>query len=99
LTEEKSHRKSVVGTPAWMAPELVLKKNYDATVDVWSTGIIAIELAEGEPPHLRMPPVKAMLMISSKDPPRLDNKKWSPEFCNFIEKCLAKEIENRSSCE
>jgi serine/threonine protein kinase len=54
LTQEKARRKSVVGTPAWMAPELILKTNYNDGVDVWSTGIIAIELAEGEPPHLRM---------------------------------------------
>ena len=43
-----------MGTPAWMAPELILKKDYDESVDVWSIGIIALELAEGEPPHLRM---------------------------------------------
>jgi serine/threonine protein kinase len=48
-----------------MAPELILKKNYDAKVDVWSVGIIAIELAEGEPPYLRLPPLKSMYMISS----------------------------------
>ena len=61
-----------LGTPAWMAPELILKKEYNEKVDVWSTGIIAIELALGEPPHLRIPPVKAMYTISSKPPPRLD---------------------------
>jgi serine/threonine protein kinase len=55
-----------------MAPELILKKEYNEKVDVWSTGIIAIELALGEPPHLRIPPVKAMYTISSKPPPRLD---------------------------
>lgn len=71
-----------------MAPELILKKDYDASVDVWSTAIIAIELADGEPPHLRMQPLKAMYMISSKDPPRLDANKWSNEFCDFIEKAL-----------
>jgi len=54
-------------------------------VDVWSTGIIAIELAEGEPPHLRMPPLKAMYMISGKEPPRLDSTRWSKDFCNFVE--------------
>lgn len=68
-----------------MAPELILKKEYDEKVDVWSTGIIAIELADGEPPHLRMPPLKAMYMIGSKDPPRLDSSRWSKEFCNFVE--------------
>ncbi len=58
-----------MGTPAWMAPELIQKDPYDEKVDVWSTGIIAYELAEGEPPNLRMHPTKAMLNISSKDPP------------------------------
>jgi len=58
-----------------MAPELILKKDYDEKVDVWSTGIIAIELADGEPPYLRMPPLKVMYMIGSKDPPRLDPTK------------------------
>lgn len=71
-----------------MAPELIMKKEYDEKVDVWSTGIIAIELAEGEPPNLRMQPLKAMYMITSKDAPRLNNEKWSPEFCDFVEKCL-----------
>lgn len=52
-----------------MAPELIQKDPYDEKVDVWSTGIIAYELAEGEPPNLRMHPTKAMLNISSKDPP------------------------------
>jgi len=46
LTSEKKHRKSVVGTPGWMAPELILKKEYNEKVDVWSTAIIAVELAE-----------------------------------------------------
>jgi len=88
LTQETQRRKSVVGTPAWMAPELILKNHYDSSVDVWSTGIIAIELAEGEPPHLRMQPIKAMYLISSKEPPRLDASKYTPEFCDFIENCL-----------
>lgn len=71
-----------------MAPELILKKEYNEKVDVWSTGIIAIELALGEPPHLRIPPVKAMYTISSKPPPRLDPESFSEPFCNFIERCL-----------
>lgn len=62
-----------------MAPELILKKDYDYGVDVWSTGIIAMELAEGEPPHLRMQPIKAMYLISSKDAPTLpeDNNRYT----------------------
>lgn len=68
-----------------MAPELILKREYTENVDVWSTGIIAIELVMGEPPHLRMAPVKAMYSISSKPPPRLDPTLHSPELCSFVE--------------
>jgi serine/threonine protein kinase len=56
-------------------------------VDVWSTGVIAIELAEGEPPYLKFPPFKAMMMITSEQSYKLDNKKWSSEFCDFIRLC------------
>ena len=57
-------------------------------VDVWSVGVIAVELAEGEPPFLRMPPLKAMYFISTKDPHRLNKAKFSPTYCDFVEKCL-----------
>ena len=60
-------------------------------MDVWSTGIIAIELAECEPPNLRMQPLKAMYMITTKDAPKLQDKKWSKEFNNFLELCLMKD--------
>lgn len=58
LTKEKSKRKSMVGTPAWMAPELIQSNEYDEKVDIWSIGIIAIELAEGEPPHISVSQLK-----------------------------------------
>jgi serine/threonine protein kinase len=88
LTKEQKNRKSVVGTPAWMAPELIKKEPYNELVDVWSVGVIAVELAEGEPPFLRMPPLKAMYFISTKDPHRLNKMKFSPAYCDFVEKCL-----------
>lgn len=80
LTAERQHRKSVVGTPAWMAPELILKKDYDEKVDIWSVGIIALELADGEPPYLRIPPLKAMYMISTQPPARLEDPRHSNEL-------------------
>ena len=84
LTREKANRKSVVGTPAWMAPELIKKESYNEAVDVWSVGIIAVELVEGEPPYLRSPPLKAMYFISTKDAYRLNKTKYSPEVCDFV---------------
>jgi p21-activated kinase 2 len=78
LTKEQKNRKSVVGTPAWMAPELIKKEFYNELVDVWSVGVIAVELAEGEPPFLRLPPLKAMYFISTKEAHRLKKTNFSP---------------------
>lgn len=65
LTKEKENRSSIVGTPAWMAPELVRKMKYDEKVDIWSVGIILVELCEGEPPYLKLPHLKAMYLIAA----------------------------------
>jgi len=54
LTEGKTHRKSIVGTPCWMAPELILSADYTNKVDIWSLGIVMVELAEGDPPYMMM---------------------------------------------
>ena len=99
LTKEQKNRKSVVGTPAWMAPELIKKENYNELVDGWSVGVIAVELAEGEPPFLRLPALKAMYFISTKDAYRLNKHKFSSSYCEFVEKCLEKDIKKRWSIE
>jgi serine/threonine protein kinase len=88
LTKEQRNRKSVVGTPAWMAPELIKSEPYNELIDIWSVGIIAVELAEGEPPYVKIPPLKAMYLISTNEPYRLNRKYFSPIYCDFVEKCL-----------
>eukprot|EP00607_Mallomonas_marina_P006869 CAMPEP_0182428880 /NCGR_PEP_ID=MMETSP1167-20130531/24376_1 /TAXON_ID=2988 /ORGANISM="Mallomonas Sp, Strain CCMP3275" /LENGTH=426 /DNA_ID=CAMNT_0024612073 /DNA_START=124 /DNA_END=1401 /DNA_ORIENTATION=+ len=77
LTAEESKRTSVVGTPYWMAPELIRGTAYDAKVDVWSTGITMIEMAEGEPPLMHEQPLRALLFITINPAPTLKTPaKW-----------------------
>lgn len=101
LTTEQSKRTSVVGTPYWMAPELIRGQEYDSKVDIWSLGITAIEMAEGEPPLLNEPPLRALLLITTNKSPTLNNKRvrWSQEFNHFVEQCLHIPPEKRASAD
>jgi len=92
------HR-SVVGTPYWMAPEVVKGEEYGAKVDVWSLAIMAIELVDGDPPYMDESPVRALFLITQNPPPTVkDPSIISPEFADFLSKCLQKEPDQRWSC-
>jgi len=96
LTQEKSKRNTIVGTPYWMAPELIRGQNYDQKVDLWSLGIMCMEMAEGEPPYMEFPPLRALFLITTKGIPDLkDMGRWSPEFRDFVKKCLDKDSDTR----
>uniref|UniRef100_A0A7R9U9U8 non-specific serine/threonine protein kinase n=1 Tax=Pinguiococcus pyrenoidosus TaxID=172671 RepID=A0A7R9U9U8_9STRA len=100
LTKEKDKRTSVVGTPYWMAPELIRGVEYDEKIDVWSLGITAIEMAEGEPPLLNEPPLRALLLITINPSPQLQSpERWSNAFADFLSQCLAIDPDNRASAE
>eukprot|EP01094_Clydonella_sp_ATCC50884_P030526 TRINITY_DN99_c1_g1_i3.p1 TRINITY_DN99_c1_g1~~TRINITY_DN99_c1_g1_i3.p1 ORF type:complete len:420 (-),score=141.45 TRINITY_DN99_c1_g1_i3:178-1437(-) len=101
LTKAKQKRNTIVGTPYWMAPELIRGQNYDQKVDVWSLGIMIMEMAEGEPPYMEFPPLRALFLITTKGIPELNNpQQWTDEFKDFTYKCLQKEVEDRpDACE
>lgn len=101
LTSDQVKRTSVVGTPYWMAPELIRGQEYDSKVDIWSLGITAIEMAEGEPPLLNEPPLRALLLITTNKAPTLNMKRvrWSQEFNHFLAQCLQLSPDKRASAE
>jgi len=99
LTQKKSKRNTVVGTPYWMAPELIRGHDYGTRVDVWSTGILVMEMAEGEPPYMDFPPLRALFLITTKGIPKLKESHWSPQLLDFLTKCLEKEVEQRPEAE
>ncbi|XP_078137393.1 myosin-IIIa [Sander vitreus] len=101
LTNTRLRRNTSVGTPFWMAPEVIaceqqLDSTYDARCDVWSLGITAIELGDGDPPLSELHPMRALFKIPRNPPPTLHQPElWSDEFNDFICKCLIKDFELR----
>jgi len=96
LTNKKKQRNTVVGTPYWMAPELIRGHDYGIKVDIWSLGIMVMEMAEGEPPYMEFPPLRALFLITTKGIPGLkEPEKWSADFQDFICRCLTKEVNER----
>ncbi|KAL6186741.1 hypothetical protein ACLB2K_042860 [Fragaria x ananassa] len=92
LTRTMSKRNTFIGTPHWMAPEVIQESRYDGKVDVWALGVSAIEMAEGLPPRSAVHPMRVLFMISLEPAPMLEDKeKWSLVFHDFVAKCLTKE--------
>ncbi|KAG1693989.1 hypothetical protein DVH05_022007 [Phytophthora capsici] len=100
LTATVGKRRTVIGTPFWMAPEVIQEAQYDCKADLWSLGITALELAEGEPPLAHMHPMRAIFLIPNRAPPELrEPTKYSAEFRDFLAVCLKKDPQERSSAE
>jgi serine/threonine protein kinase len=100
LTDQRAVRNTMVGTPYWMAPELVRGKPYDSRVDIWSLGIMLLEMAEWEPPFLREQPLRALYLIATKGAPKFkEPARWSQHMISFLQAACEVDPVNRASAD
>ncbi|CAG9467105.1 unnamed protein product [Pedinophyceae sp. YPF-701] len=96
LSSTMTKRNTFIGTPHWMAPEVIQESRYDGKVDVWGLGICVIEMAEREPPRWDVHPMKVIFLISKDEPPSFkDRDKWGRTMHNFVQQCLTKDPRKR----
>lgn len=96
VTATVAKKNTFVGTPYWMAPEVILKGGYNSKADIWSLGITAWELCHGVPPHANLHSMRVIFIIPQQPSPRLGNN-FSPEFQDFIKCCLEKKTKERKT--
>ncbi|KAJ5066244.1 sterile20-like kinase isoform b-related [Anaeramoeba ignava] len=96
ISDTMLKRKTVIGTPYWMAPEVIQETGYDFKIDIWSLGITILELAEGNPPLSDTHPMRAIFLIPSRPSPTFrEPEKWSKTLKDFLALCLTKDPDKR----
>ncbi|KAJ1927879.1 hypothetical protein IWQ60_002570 [Tieghemiomyces parasiticus] len=98
LTPEAPTQVAVIGTPYWMSPEIAKGRPHDTKCDIWSFGIVAVEMAQGQPPYMEYPPLKALYLIASNGRPEWDEPdRWSGSFKDFVSQCTTQDSVTRPS--
>lgn len=98
VSAQVPRRRSLVGTPYWLSPEIISRQSYGPEVDIWSMGIMIVEMVDGEPPFYNEPPIQAMKRIRDMPPPKLQNhSRISPCLDDFLSRMLIKDPSQRAT--
>ena len=95
LTDTMTKCNTFVGSPYWMAPEVMTQSRYDGKADIWSLGITVLEMLNGKPPMHDVPPLRAIRLIPKNPSPRVPQGIYTADATDFVNACLVKDPAQR----